>query len=359
VYRNRIERAQQIMRERGVDALILGPGSDLLYLTGYNIHSSERLTALLVFAHADHRLYIPELEASRVTDPSLSLVIWKESESPTKLISKELATKGVQTIAVGDQLWSIFLLTLQEDIKHVRWIPASTILAPMRLIKTAEEVEFMKRAGKVADRVWERILTIDPRGLTERKMAQIVSDLLLEEGAEDIAFNIVASGPNSASPHHSPSSRTISEGDMVIFDYGGPLMGYNSDITRTLHVGRVDEEELKVYKAVKEAQQLAFLAVKPGIPAREVDRAARDHLGSLGLDKFFIHRTGHGLGLDVHEPPYITPDSDLQLQEGMVFSIEPGVYIPGKFGVRIEDIVVVTQQGAERLNLATRELIEV
>jgi len=362
----RLTRVREGMTERGVDALVLGPGPDLLYVAGYAAHTSERLTALVAGLVGTPQLVLPQLEVegARLHASALDLVAWSEHEDPATLVADRLRelrsdSDGPLTIAVGDHLWSVFLLRLQSAMPQVEWLPASEVVAPARLVKSGEEIALLRRAASAADRVWEQVSREPLEGLTERVVAARVADHLLAEGAEDVAFNIVASGPHSAAPHHSPGDRVLQNGDMLVLDYGGTLQGYHSDITRTLSIGPASEEQRRVYAAVQEAQERAVQAVRPGVAVGEVDRAARSYLEEAGLAQYFVHRTGHGLGLETHEPPYIIEGGEDVLQEGMVFSVEPGVYIPGEFGVRIEDIVVVGPTGGERLNNAGRILLEV
>lgn len=355
----KIERVRERMRALGVDALILGPGPDLTYLSGYVAHLSERLTALHLPLDSPETLYVPALEApaARASGTGVQIVAWDEHQDPVRLVASALEQQSATHIGVGDQLWSRFLLRLQHTLPSARWSPASDVTAPVRLVKSSEEIDLLRRAGAAADRVWERVVQLPLTDLTERRVAVQIAELLEQEGLDGAAFNIVASGPHSASPHHTPGDRRLQSGDIVVMDYGGPLGGYHSDITRTLCIGRPTDDQRRVHAAVKEAQERGVRAVRPGAMASDVDSATRSCLEEVGLGDYFIHRTGHGLGLEVHEPPYIIAGNDERLREGMVFSVEPGAYIPGAFGIRIEDIVVVTVGGCERLNNASRELV--
>ncbi len=356
MYEQRLKSVREQMSALGVGTLILGPGADLRYLSGYDAHESERLTALIVPHEGPPDLYVPALEAPRAASARAELRVWTEYQDPLDLVAEAVRASRSDTIVVGDHLWSRFLIGLQERLPGVNWRLAAEALAPVRVLKTSEEIELLRRAGAAADAVWHQVLRLDVEGMTERALAARIAALLEEQGLDGAAFTTVAGGPNSASPHHAPGSRVISRGDTVVVDYGGPLDGYHSDITRALHVGPPDAETQRVYEAVREAQQRGVEAVRPGAKAGDIYLATRSFLESEGLAQYFIHRTGHGLGLEVHEPPYILGGSAVELQEGMVFSVEPGVYIPGNFGVRVEDIVVVTQDGCERLNNAPREL---
>ncbi len=355
---SRLDKARAHMREMEVDALVLGPGADFRYLTGLDAHLSERLTTLLLPQQGSPRIFAPVLEASSLQCSGVTLTCWEEHENPLDLVAGALQQMKALQIGVGDHLWSRFLLALQDRQPGVRWFAASEVLAPVRLIKDSDEIALLRQAASAADRVWERVTGLKLEGMTERSVATHIEALLEAYGHDHTAFLIVGSGPNGASPHHSLSDRRLQDGDMVVMDYGGTVQGYHSDITRTLCIGQANDEQRRVYEAVREAQERAVQAVRPGATTGEVDAAARSYLESQGLAEYFIHRVGHGLGLEVHEPPYLVTGSKQELREGMVFSIEPGVYLPGRFGVRIEDIVVVTASGCERLNNAPRELLE-
>ncbi|MEJ7655010.1 MAG: Xaa-Pro peptidase family protein [Chloroflexia bacterium] len=258
----RLTRVREGMAERGVDALVLGPGPDLLYVAGYAAHTSERLTALVAGLVGTPQLVLPQLEVegARLHASVLDLVAWSEHEDPATLVADRLRelrsdSDGPLTIAVGDHLWSVFLLRLQSAMPQVEWRPASEVVAPARLVKSGEEIALLRRAASAADRVWEQVSREPLEGLTERAVAARVANLLLAEGAEDVAFNIVASGPHSAAPHHSPGDRVLQKGDMLVLDYGGTLQGYHSDFTRTLSIGPASEEQRRVYAAVQEAQR--------------------------------------------------------------------------------------------------------
>lgn len=356
MYEERLQRVRDQMQLQSAEAMVLGPGADLRYLTGYVATASERLTALVVPLDSDPVLMAPALEAVAAEQLPVQIQPWTEAEEPLDLVSAVLKALGARRVGIGDHLWSRFLLGLQERCPQVEWIPASRLLSPLRLIKDEHEMKHLARAGAAADRVWGRLVRLDLEGKTERQLSALLAELMLDEGLDGAAFSIVAAGPNGASPHHESGSSRLADGDMVVVDFGGPLEGYHSDITRMLHLGQPDNLEREVYAAVLEAQERATRAVRPGAAASDVDNAARSYLSETGWGEHFIHRTGHGLGLELHEPPYIRGDLNTILQPGMVFSVEPGVYLPGRFGVRIEDIVAVTASGVQRLNNAPREL---
>jgi Xaa-Pro aminopeptidase len=253
-------------------------------------------------------------------------------------------------------MWAAHLLPLQEALEDARFVSASGVLGPMRSVKDDQELGLLRRAARAADESFRRIVQTRLEGKTERDVADQLGELLVQMGHEKAAFTIVGGGPNAASPHHEPGGRTIQGGDAVVMDFGGRVGGYCSDITRTVVIRQPPREFDHVYEVVMEAQDRAFRAVKPGVPAEEIDRAAREVIEQAGFGDLFVHRTGHGIGLEVHEDPYLVAGNREPLRPGMCFSIEPGIYLPGRFGVRIEDIVTVTEEGAQRLNHAQRDL---
>jgi Xaa-Pro aminopeptidase len=363
-YAERIARAQAEMVRQGIDWLIIAPSSDLVYLIGYPAHTSERLTALATpQSGGEPFIVVPRLEAPRLTDRNdlmeiLDLRVWEETENPIQLLARGLGDVQGKTIAVSDQMWSGFLLKLMDAAPGGRFVNADLVIKELRQIKAADELACMREAGRLTDEVWEEfVATTTLAGKTENEAGQILGGLMAKKGLGSPAFMIVASGPGSASPHYLTSDKVIQEGDAVVFDFGGNIQGYKSDITRTVHVGEPSEEFRKVYAIVNEARQKTYEAVRPGLPCEEVDTVARKVITDAGYGEYFIHRVGHGLGLDVHEEPYLVGGNRTPLRPGMVFSDEPGIYIPGKFGIRIEDSVACTETGGELLNNARRDLI--
>jgi D-alanyl-D-alanine dipeptidase len=250
----------------------------------------------------------------------------------------------------------VHLLALELATADCFFVAAGRALPLLRAVKDEDEIGRLRAAAEGADAVFAQVVATPFEGRREMDVAADLDRLLREHGHDRVDFTIVGSGPNSASPHHHSGERVIARGDSVVMDFGGVANGYCSDITRTAFVGEPTEEQRRIYDTVHDAQQAAFDAVRPGVPAQEVDRAARAVISDAGYGPFFVHRTGHGIGIEIHEPPYIVEGNEILLQPGMTFSDEPGIYLPGKFGVRIEDQVVVTEDGAERLNEATREL---
>lgn len=339
--------------------MVLSVGSDLPYFTGYVAMPLERLTMLVLPVAGPVVLVVPELEAPRVVRiPDLFDVRpWGETEQPVSIVAGLL--KGARRIAIGDQTWSTFLLQLQEQMDAAVFVQASSLTARLRMRKDPDEVAMLRRAGAAADRVVGRLAGIAFSGRTERELSRLISDMLIEEGHETVEFAIVGSGPNGASPHHNASDRVIQTGDAVVCDFGGSLGGYWSDTTRMFVVDHPPEGFEEPFRVLRLAQAAAVDAVRPGVTAASIDAAARDVIARAGYGEYFIHRTGHGIGTDVHEHPYIVEGNETVLEPGMTFSIEPGIYLPGRFGMRIEDIVAVTPDGVERLNTSPRDLVTV
>lgn len=341
-----------------VDAALVSPGPDLRYFTGYEAHPSERLTALLVRPGDEPVLLVPTLESRRVGDIDVEVRVWEETEDPVALIAKLVPNPG--SVAVADHMWSVFLMRFSDQWPRTQWLPLSELTAPLRIMKDDAEVAALREAANAVDRVMRRIpKEVKFRGRTERQVARQLAEMTVEEGHETAEFTIVASGPNGASPHHEPGERVIEKGDFVVCDFGGRRGGYYSDCTRTFSVGRPSPLQSEVHRIVRAANEEGRKLAAPGITGEELDRAVRKVVADAGHGESFIHRTGHGIGLEVHEPPYIVEGNDRPLEPGMAFSVEPGIYLEGMFGVRIEDIVVCTDNGAETLNQASRDLVVV
>jgi len=355
----RRQRAQIEMGNREVDYLLISPSADLLYLTGYDALNLERPTLLALPRSGDPFFLVPHLEEekARAAAPSIEVRAWRDTEDPWALLRAGL-TDAPCTIAVADGMRATFVLAIQDTLPRARVRPAGAVIGALRQFKEADEVGALREAGHRTDAVYEEILRETFSGLTEVAVADVVGRRLRSHGLAWKWSYIcsVGSGEHSASPHHVLSDRAVRTGDAVCMDFGGKYADYVSDMTRTVHVGPPDEEFTRIYEIVQEGQERAVRAVRPGVPAEEIDRAARDVIAAAGYGESFTHRTGHGLGLEVHEPPYIVAGNAAPVLPGMVFSVEPGIYLPGRFGVRIEDIVVVTSDGCERLNLARHEL---
>ncbi len=276
---------------------------------------------------------------------------------PAEVVAGLLGDLANERVAVGNQLWSAFLLRIQAEVGGGQWIEAGPLLRELRMIKDEAELAALSEAARLTDEAWEEFIVAGPlSGQTERQALHRLTELTEQRGLRDL-WGICASGPLSASPHHATSDRTIADGDTVIFDWGGTIDGYYSDVTRTVHVGEPDDEFRAVYDLVRAANQATLEAVRPGVACGELDRTARAMFEEAGHGEAFLHRVGHGLGLEVHEEPYLVGGNELPLAAGMVFSDEPGLYFEGRFGVRIEDTVVCTTEGGRRLNEATRDLV--
>ncbi|MEX1157430.1 MAG: Xaa-Pro peptidase family protein [Thermomicrobiales bacterium] len=360
IYRARMERAKAEMARQGVDFLFVTPSSDLTYLLGYPAHASERMTLLCVPREGEPFVVAPTLEAVRLESRSdiVDVHRWEETESPAELVARLVENAAGASVGVSDQTWAVFLIRLQEKLPDTTFTSGNNVLRELRMVKDEREIDLLREAGARADRAWERFIASSRiAGRTERDVAGDIRALMSDEGLEPGGFLIVGSGPNSSSPHHMTSDRVIQDGEAVVFDFGSPYQHYYSDITRTIHVGEPSDAFRRVYDVVLAANRAARAAVRPGVACEAIDRAARDVIEEAGYGEYFIHRVGHGLGLDGHEEPYMVDGNKLPLAPGMVFSDEPGIYIPGKFGVRIEDILVCTADGAESFNDATRDLI--
>ena len=360
VLRERLGRAAREAGQRAVDALLITPSPDYAYLLGYRAPVLERLTCLVVRATGDAVLIVPRLEEplarhelGEVVD-SLSLVAWDETDDPIRIVQQLLA--GARRVALQDQMWARFALRLQAALDPTTLVEAGPAMSALRRIKSPEEVDRLRAAAHSADAAMAAITREPLAGRTEAEVAARVRALLLENGHHTADFAIVASGPNAASPHHEPGDRVIGRGDAVVLDIGGTYAGYCSDTTRTAFVGEPPTEFAELYAVLQEAQRAACAAVRPGVPCAEIDAAARRIIDEAGFGERFIHRTGHGIGIETHEEPYLVSSNLEPLEAGHAFSIEPGIYVEGRWGARIEDIVVCTDSGAERLNVSSTDL---
>lgn len=356
---SRIGRVQQLLAAADRSALVASPGADLRYLCGHDVHLSERITALVIPAEGDPVLITPELEqtgarSSAVGALGLEIIGWSETDDPYALITQRL---GGKRVLVSDRMWAQHIFGLQSA-DSLALSSGADLMAELRMRKSGDEVAALRFAAGAIDAVhadmqqWLRV------GRTEADVAADIARAIVEAGHSSVDFVIVGSGPNGASPHHDASDRVIERGDMVVIDIGGTTpQGYCSDSTRTYIVGGSPTDEmLAMYEVLQHAQSAATSAVRPDVAAEDVDAAAREVISEAGYAEHFIHRTGHGIGLESHEPPYIVEGNRLPLAAGMAFSVEPGIYLPGRFGARIEDIVVVTESGVDVLNQTPREL---
>ena len=358
-YVRRMERAVRQAGEAGLTGILVSPGPDLAYFTGYQPTAiTERITLLILDADREPAMLVPRLERPDVEPApgaaAVSLVDWADGEDPYAVLASMLDPAG--HYAISDSTWAMHLLGLQRQVPGCRYRAMTSALPMLRAVKEPEEVSRLAAAGAAADAAYEQIVGVRFAGRTEREIGADLAGFLRAHGHSQVDFTIVGSGPNGANPHHEMGDRVVRDRDMVILDFGGLCQGYGSDTTRTVHVGPATDEERQVFAVVGRAQQAAFEAVRPGVSCQDIDRVARQVIEDAGYGRYFIHRTGHGIGLTTHEPPYLVEGETLPLVPGMCFSIEPGVYLPGRFGVRIEDIVTVTEEGGRRLNNTTREM---
>jgi Xaa-Pro aminopeptidase len=363
-----VQAARAVADERGIDLLVTTPGSDLRYLCGYAAHAMERLTALVVPRRGEPFLVVPRLEAPMVdASPAgalgLEVLAWDETEDPFDRLAEAVTARlgrAPARVAVGARTWAEHALGEQRALPGAVLELAGPVIDRLRMIKTPAEVEELALAGAAIDRVhaamgeWLRV------GRSEADVGADIAAAILAEGHVSVDFTIVGSGPNGASPHHELSDRVVQAGDLVVVDIGGETTtGYRSDCTRTYVVGGTPDPQVTDWYAVlKEAQESATAAVRPGVTCEQIDAVARDVITAAGWGEHFIHRTGHGIGLDTHEAPYLVAGNALPLEPGMTFSVEPGIYLAGRCGARIEDIVVCTDEGVRTLNDGTRELVE-
>ena len=363
VHRDRLSRAAGEASERGVDALLITPSPDYAYLLGYRAPALERLTCLIVPAEGEPALVLPRLEEplarhelGELAD-EVTLLPWDETDDPIRLVQAIVA--GARRVAVQDQMWARVALRLRAALDPTELVAAGPTMSALRRIKTPEEVDRLRAAAAAADSVMGEVMGERLSGRSEAEVSRHIRELLLEAGHDTADFAIVASGPNSASPHHDAGDRVIETGDAVVLDIGGIRAGYCSDTSRTAFVGDPAPEFAALFAVLREAQAAACEAVQPGVPCSEIDAVARRVIDEAGYGEAFIHRTGHGIGMETHEEPYIVASNPEPLQEGFAFSIEPGIYIRDRWGARIEDIVVCTDAGGERLNTTSTELFVV
>ncbi|MFG2309766.1 M24 family metallopeptidase [Streptomyces sp. NPDC048566] len=358
-YAARMARATEAASDAGLDGVLVAPGPDLVWLTGYRPVETERLTLLVLRAGRDPALVVPTLEAPDAAKsagaPALTLHDWTDGTDPYTAAAPLVGPAG--RFGISDNGWALHLLGLMERLPGTRYTALSDALPMLRAVKDAAELDRLAAAGAAADAAFEEIRRVAFAGRRESEVAADLAGLLRRFGHEQVDFTIVASGPNGADPHHEADDRVIRQGDTVVLDFGGLKDGYGSDTSRTVHVGEPDDEERAVHDVVRAAQEAGFAAVRPGAACQDVDRAARAVVDDAGYGAYFIHRTGHGIGVTTHEPPYMVEGETRPLVPGMCFSVEPGIYLPGRFGVRIEDIVTVTEDGGRRLNNTSREMV--
>jgi Xaa-Pro aminopeptidase len=365
MFSERVTQTRKRMADVGVDVLLLSVGPDLPYLTGYEAMPLERLTMLVLPREGDATLVVPRLEAPRVVErPGVfTIQTWEETDDPIEVVAGLCGAAGVA--AIGDRTWARFLVDLSARIPSTTFRKGGEVMGPLRAVKDDAEIAALRSAGAAADRVATQLQhgDIPLVGRTEAQVSADLSRRLLAEGHTHVGFAIVAAGENAASPHHEPTGRAIGAGEVVLCDFGGTYpdaegVGYSSDITRCVWTGGDPPAEFReLYSVLLDAQTEAVAAATVGTPCEDVDGVARRIITDGGFGDYFIHRTGHGIGIEGHEDPYIVGGNREALVAGHAFSVEPGIYLPGRFGARIEDIVVATESGPDPLNLVDHRLV--
>ena len=360
MHRARLRRAATAAADGGVDVLLITPSPDYAYLLGYAAPALERLTCLIIPVEGEPVLVLPRLEEplarhalGELVD-DVEIVAWDESDDPIRAV--QALVGPARRVAVQDQMWARFALRLRAALDPAELVPAGSTMGELRRVKDADEVERLRSAAAAADRAMVAVTGERLSGRTEAEVSRHIRELLIGEGHDHAGFAIVASGPNSASPHHEAGSRMIGARDAIVLDIGGTKAGYASDTSRTAFVGEPPADFADLYAVLREAQAAACEAVRPGVPAAEIDAAARDIIIEAGYGEAFLHRTGHGIGMETHEEPYIVASNREPLVAGNAFSIEPGIYVRDTWGARIEDIVICTDDGGERLNTTSTDL---
>jgi Xaa-Pro aminopeptidase len=358
-YETRLAHAVAQAEQAGLDGVLITPGPDLVYFTGYQPTAiTERITMLVAQRGHDPAMLVPILErpdaeaAAGVSAVTLS--DWTDGSDPYAAAAALLEPSG--RYGISDSAWAMHLLGLQAALPESSYVSMTEALPMLRAVKEADEIERLAAAGAAADAALGDILGVRFEGRLETEVAADLAGFLRAHGHSQVDFTVVGSGPNGANPHHEAGDRRIEQGDMVVLDFGGLKDGYGSDTTRSVHVGEPTDEEREVHEIVRQAQQAGFDAVRPGVACQDIDRAARKVITDAGYGERFIHRVGHGIGITTHEPPYMVEGEQRPIEPGMCFSIEPGIYLSGRFGVRIEDIVVATEDGGRRLNNTSHEL---
>lgn len=361
VYQMRMKQLQVKMKEDGFQGMILFPSPNMFYLTGFHTFPGERLLVTVIPVEGDPFFIAPKLFAGQIRQASWisEIITWTDEENAYDKFRVFMDRKGLiqGQFAVDDTAWAAQLLGLMTVLPKIHFVPVGHLLSSLRLRKSAEEIAKIQTASDIVDDIVDVLRRTIRPGMREIEIAALMEYEMRKAGAAGPSFEtIVGSGPNSALPHYNAGERKVQNGDFIVVDFGALYQGYCSDTTRTLAVGTPSPKMVEVYQIVKEAQEIGVRTARPGIKASDVDQAVRQYITDHGYGSFFTHRTGHGLGMEVHEEPYINGINDTILEPGMVFSIEPGIYLEGEFGVRIEDIVYLTENGCERFNHSSREL---
>jgi Xaa-Pro aminopeptidase len=357
---DRVARATNLLREQEIDLLVVGQSADFRYLTGHKIGLTERLTALLLPASGRPSVIVP-----RLSEPILGGVHahadvrpWADGSNPVDYVVEAIEASGARRVAIAEELWSSYVLELTKRLPLVAFVPGNPIMRALRVAKTQDEVEKLAEASRIHDVVYEEFVAGDRLiGRTELDVQNQIRTLMAHHGLTEILWIDIGGGPNGASPLHPGGARVIQRGEPVVIDFAGSWEGYFGDTCRTPVAGEPSAEFTRAYATVKVAVDAAFEAVRPGVACEDLDRTARAVIESAGFGQYFLHRLGHGIGLSFHEHPYLVAGNRELLVPGMAFSIEPGIYVADSWGVRIEDIVAVTENGGRRLNNSTRELV--
>ncbi len=356
----RLERTTMVMAEHELDLLIIAPSADQFYLLGRRMPLTERLSALAIPVEGPPTMIVPKLQRPLLDGLPIDakVIDWDETQDPIALVAELARRHGARSLAVNDHLWSGFLLRLQQAVPDAQYRDGAEVLSRLRRVKDDSEIAGLREATRRFDALWGEFCTTDTLiGRTEFDIQTRLRELMTAHGMEEIGWCDVGSGPNGASPLHHWSHRVVEPGDPVVIDFAASLDGYWADTCRTPVAGEPDPAFVEIYDIDRAAHEAAQAAIRPGVSCQEIDRAARRVIADAGYGSYFIHRVGHGIGIDAHEHPYIVEGNETPLEPGMTFSNEPGIYIPGRWGVRIENITAVTQDGCEVFSTAPKELI--
>ena len=358
-HKEKAEKVMEALRGGGADALLLFHGADIGFYTGFSIGPSERLAAALIPSDGESVLLVNELEGElRGQKPWIENVdIWLEHEDPIETLAQNIERLGLEGAVIGlaeDAPWG-WVNRLKERLPAVHFVDASMHLSEVRMVKSQQELEWMRMACAILDRALETSFERLHTGMTEKELASILASEIQSLGGA-VGFGLILFGERAALPHGQPSERKLEPGDAILVDTGAIVRGYYSDLTRTVFYGEPTDRQREIYQVVHDANRAAYEAVRPGITCESLDETARNVIEDAGYGEYFIHRLGHGIGLQVHERPYIVRNNGLELEPGMTFTIEPGIYIVGEIGVRVEDTVVCTTAGCERLTRLSRDL---
>ncbi len=361
----RINRLTQLAAQAKFDCITITPGPNMHYFTGLSYHLSERPITVFFPVKGKPSIVVPAFEASKTEHSPIEWQVFTYIDGQDPLAAYQAASRALKlnTMHVGIEALKMRVLELrllETSASQAKFDPAEAIIAQMRMIKDAAEVAAMRKAVAITENALAHVLEVIHPGLTERQVGAELTLALLRGGAESLSFEpLIQSGPNSALPHYVVGDRVIDRGDILLLDFGVTVDGYASDITRTYVIGEASPEIKKIYDLVKRANEAGRAAGKPGASGQDVDRAARKVIEDGGYGKYFTHRTGHGLGLEGHEPPYMVEGNAVPLEVGNTYTVEPGIYIPGLGGVRIEDDMVITPNGSESLTTFSRELMSI